>query len=73
MQPHFLVLRRPVGSHCWTHEGPPWTRKASAKKYAADIRRQYRDSDVAIVRFNLPKEPRTTSRRPHTMLAYLWP
>ena len=71
MQSHWLVLRRPIGSHCWTHEGPAWTKLTSAKKKALEMRRQYRDSDVAIVEFPLPAEPRT-GKRTKTILAYLW-
>ena len=71
MQSHWLVLRRPIGSHCWTHEGPPWTKLTHAKNKALEMRRQYRDSDVAIVEFPLPDKPRI-GKRTKTILAYLW-
>lgn len=58
---NYTVWRRPVGSRVWTTEGGSRHCLERAEKKAADVMRQYPDSDVAITSCQLPKEPSAKS------------
>lgn len=68
MHPHYIVLKRPVGSRCWTHEGPAWRKLNTAKAWAKHMRKRFQDSDVAIASFDLPDAPRKEGSRPRTIV-----